>query len=644
VAPRTRTRRLLAVALLAALAGLPVLVDGGPPAEAARPSTTAARMVAIAQAELRRGVREVPLGSNRGSRIRMYGASTRPRFYPAPWCAYFVSWVARRAGAPLGPSGQGFGYVPYIRAWAQRTGRWRRQPRSGDLVMFPQHVGLVERVYRNGTLTTIEGNSSNRVARRFRRWGEASGYVRVAGGGTVVRRAPTVRERTATRPRTPSPLHARISIYPATTVAAGQKVGFSANDSSGDIVRYAWDLDGDGRFDDGRGDNAERAYAKAGTVRVGLKVTDRAGRARVARRTVTVHDNKAPVARLDLPAAARVGEKVTGDASASHDPDGRIARYEWDLDGDGRWEDGERRRSVTFRAPGVYTAGLRVVDDRGARTETIATIHVTAAPPVAKATGPGRVGVGEEVAFDGSRSGGDGRVVAWRWDFDADGVPDAEGVRPLWRYAAPGARSVRLVVVDEWGAAAETTHAVDVVNQAPTAVLLPPARPVAGREALFDASPSSDPDSRIAAYEWDFDDDGRWDASGAQVRWRFATHGRQTVRLRVTDEFGAARTASARPLVLAPPRPAIAVTGGALVAGSPVTLGAAGSWDPDGRIDRLDWDLDGDGRTDATTWRPTHPVTATYARAGDVTARVTVTDDDGLQETASVRLAIRAAS
>src|SRR3712207_6537707 len=108
-------------------------------------ASTASKAVSIARAELAKGVREVPDGSNRGTRIRMYGGSTNPRFYPAPWCAYFTSWVARKAGRPLGPSGQGFGYVPYIKAWATRTGKWKKTPRSGDLVMFPQHVGMVER-------------------------------------------------------------------------------------------------------------------------------------------------------------------------------------------------------------------------------------------------------------------------------------------------------------------------------------------------------------------------------------------------------------------------------------------------------------------------------------------------------------------
>ena len=35
---------------------------------------------------------------------------------------------------------------------------------------------------------------------------------------------------------------------------------------------------------------------------------------------------------------ARTGETVTFDASGSRDADGSIAKYEWDLDGDGTYE------------------------------------------------------------------------------------------------------------------------------------------------------------------------------------------------------------------------------------------------------------------------------------------------------------------
>ncbi|MBX5469446.1 MAG: CHAP domain-containing protein [Thermoleophilaceae bacterium] len=141
-----------------------------------------ARMVAIAQGEL--GVAEQPPGSNDSPRIAQYRAATAGAPGPGPWCAYFVSWVARQAGVPLGEQGQGFGSVDALWAWAQRSGRAFApgsglQPQPGDLVVFHEHVGLVEAVSPDGTLQTIEGNSSDRVARRSHRPTEAIGFVRL---------------------------------------------------------------------------------------------------------------------------------------------------------------------------------------------------------------------------------------------------------------------------------------------------------------------------------------------------------------------------------------------------------------------------------------------------------------------------------
>src|SRR4051794_38209974 len=238
-------RRALAVLLCLSMAlpTIPVpiaIAAGGKPK--ARKAVTA-RIVALARKELALGVREVPDGSNRAPAIRRYETATRGAMFGAPWCAYFVSYVAKSAGAPIGPGGSGLGYVPYIRAWAKQTKRWTGTPHPGDLITFPQHVGIVENVYANHTLTTIEGNAGNAVRRRWRRWSEAMGYVRVARGPAP---APTPLS-APKRPAAPKPpkhapagkLVPRITAYPGLRVATGQTISFTSNDSTGDIVRSA---------------------------------------------------------------------------------------------------------------------------------------------------------------------------------------------------------------------------------------------------------------------------------------------------------------------------------------------------------------------------------------------------------------------
>jgi hypothetical protein len=141
------------------------------------------RMVQIASAEV--GQSEQPPGSNNSSRIAEYRSATAGNPGPGPWCAYFVSWVARQAGVPLGDQGQGFGSVDALYSWAQQTGRAYtpgsgRTPQPGDLIVFHEHIGLVESVDANGTIHTIEGNSGDQVARRVHTAGDAVGFVRMS--------------------------------------------------------------------------------------------------------------------------------------------------------------------------------------------------------------------------------------------------------------------------------------------------------------------------------------------------------------------------------------------------------------------------------------------------------------------------------
>ena len=141
---------------------------------------------ALAAAQSQVGVSEQPPGSNDGPQIAEYRTATAGSGV-GPWCAYFTSWAAAQAGVPLGEAGQGFGSVSALYGWAQRTGRATAagpgvQPNPGDLIVWGgEHIGIVESVDPDGSIHTIEGNSSNAVSRRTYGpdGGGATGYVRL---------------------------------------------------------------------------------------------------------------------------------------------------------------------------------------------------------------------------------------------------------------------------------------------------------------------------------------------------------------------------------------------------------------------------------------------------------------------------------
>ena len=137
------------------------------------------RVLEAAESQL--GAAEQPPGSNDGPQLAVYRTAVAGAAPGEPWCAYFASWAAARAGEPLGDDGQGLGSVASIADWAGRTGRLlppTATPTPGDLILFgDRHVGIVESVQPDGSLTTIEGNYANAVSRVHRSPAEATGYV-----------------------------------------------------------------------------------------------------------------------------------------------------------------------------------------------------------------------------------------------------------------------------------------------------------------------------------------------------------------------------------------------------------------------------------------------------------------------------------
>lgn len=143
--------------------------------------TGAQRLLAAAESQI--GVSEQPPGSNNGPQISTYRSAVAGAEPGEPWCAYFASWAAAQGGVPLGESGQGFGSVAQITSWAASNGRLlpaSATPAPGDLILFgDQHVGIVESVNPDGSLTTVEGNYNNAVTQVHRLPGEATGYVQM---------------------------------------------------------------------------------------------------------------------------------------------------------------------------------------------------------------------------------------------------------------------------------------------------------------------------------------------------------------------------------------------------------------------------------------------------------------------------------
>lgn len=93
----------------------------------------------------------------------------------------------------------------------------------------------------------------------------------------------------------------------------------SADGDPGDVLEYAWDLDGDGDLDDGTGPVISATYDEVGTRTVRVRVTDAAGASDTADATIYV-GTAAPAPVIASPAAGTavaVGEPVPLSGSAT---------------------------------------------------------------------------------------------------------------------------------------------------------------------------------------------------------------------------------------------------------------------------------------------------------------------------------------
>lgn len=155
------------------------------------------------------------------------------------------------------------------------------------------------------------------------------------------------------------------------------------------------------------------------------------------------------------------------------------------------------------------------------------------------------------VDFSANASDIDGYIVLYEWDFDGDGIFDADTgtVSDIsYIYSDPGTYSPKLKITDDGGAsvisAPLSITVTSTINQLPTLSLTAvPDSGSAPLEVSFESN-ASDPDGNIVRYEWDFDGNGTIDATTGSnpLTHVYQDPGTYTARLRITDDSGAIAT------------------------------------------------------------------------------------------------------
>jgi len=293
--------------------------------------------------------------------------------------------------------------------------------------------------------------------------------------------------------------------------------GSNSSDRDGTVKWYHFDF-GDGESTDWQEEATTEHSYEDGTVdyTVTLMVKDNQDAESLdgSKWLITI-DNRPPTAGAGSDRSATEGEEVEF-SGTGEDRDGTIDKYEWDFDGDGKydWESSENGETThTYEEEGNYTAVLRVTDDDNATATDDREIEVLPAgtpnyPPEARIDSPeeGEVyQLEDEITFDGRQSWDpDGDSLLYSW---TDNGREFSTEKYFKSSLEAGEHRIDLQVDDQRGGV--DTETVNIrVNSPPVAGIKSPEDEgtyYTNEDIEFDASDSSDPDDDTLSYTWEVD-------------------------------------------------------------------------------------------------------------------------------------------
>jgi PKD repeat protein len=241
---------------------------------------------------------------------------------------------------------------------------------------------------------------------------------------------------------------------------------------------------------------------------------------------------------------------------------------------------------------------------------------------------------GEKVNFDasGSTASSGSSIVKYEWDFENDGVTDAEGEKISYTYQKKGLQTCRLRVTDSIGEWDEDTCLVNVLNPSPKAKFAYSPTDPTVKDVVSFVDQSSD-DEYITSWFWDFGD-GTTSTSQSPTH-AFNRKGPQIVTLTVTDNNGAQSSVTHTIIVRnLPPISSFSYSPTNPRINTDVQF-TDKSTDPE-NITLYTWLWDFEDGYTSNLQNPTHK----FASKGDYNVTLTVWDDENATDTFSIVVSV----
>jgi hypothetical protein len=156
-------------------------------------------------------------------------------------------------------------------------------------------------------------------------------------------------------------------------------------------------------------------------------------------------------------------------------PSTTIDSWNWDLNGDGAFGDGDaQQESTSFPRPGHRFVRLVITDSHGNQASAVHEITIADRPPLPSiAAIPSNPVAGQPVTFFSTSSDPDGWIKSQSWDLDGDGAfDDGSDLYVQKTFPRAGQYKLALLVIDDSNVSATSNITVVVADAAPGGLII----------------------------------------------------------------------------------------------------------------------------------------------------------------------------
>jgi gliding motility-associated-like protein len=269
--------------------------------------------------------------------------------------------------------------------------------------------------------------------------------------------------------------------FSAQNICLGDQTVLTANASisAGQIASYAWELNGNGLFDDGNQATITQQFISDGNYQIGLRVVSDQGCMADTFMTVTI----APYPYINFSFNTACQAEPVQFNNFTGNVVGTIS-YQWQFGTFGASQ--QEAPAFTFQNSGTFPVTLTGTTSFGCVASLTQDVAVKPAP-TADFTFT-EVCIGEQTSFGNTSTPNGGTIQSYLWNFDDANV--SVGTNPFHRYIAPGVYDVMLIAYSTDGCRDTVVKPVNVW-ELPKPVITPngPLEFCDGGEVVLDVNP-----------------------------------------------------------------------------------------------------------------------------------------------------------